>query len=147
MLPSNTGDIIRKYGFEWGGNWDAATPPDYMHMEFAGSPDEIPHILEQLGHRPTPSPTPHPIPHGDYPLPPGYYFGPLSGPAQSISGMYATDTNAERDAIKSIQNVVHVATDGAYGPRTEAAVKSYQATHGLANDGLVGPQTWAKMGL
>lgn len=34
------------------------------------------------------------------------------------------------------------ATDGNFGPRTEAAVKAYQQQHALANDGVVGPRTW-----
>src|SRR5215468_7602226 len=34
------------------------------------------------------------------------------------------------------------ATDGSFGPRTEAAVKAYQSDRGVAVDGVVGDRTW-----
>jgi peptidoglycan hydrolase-like protein with peptidoglycan-binding domain len=34
------------------------------------------------------------------------------------------------------------ATDGKFGPRTEAAVKAYQGERGVAADGIVGDRTW-----
>jgi peptidoglycan hydrolase-like protein with peptidoglycan-binding domain len=34
------------------------------------------------------------------------------------------------------------ATDGDFGPRTEAAVKAYQGERGVAADGIVGDRTW-----
>lgn len=36
-----------------------------------------------------------------------------------------------------------VATDGLYGPKTEAVARHWQSTHGLSVDGVVGPATWA----
>jgi peptidoglycan hydrolase-like protein with peptidoglycan-binding domain len=40
----------------------------------------------------------------------------------------------------------HLAVDGDFGPRTQAAVLAFQRSHGLAVDGVVGPHTWAALG-
>lgn len=38
-----------------------------------------------------------------------------------------------------------LATDGDFGPRTEAPVVRFQQTHGLAQDGIVGPVTFTRL--
>jgi 3D (Asp-Asp-Asp) domain-containing protein len=43
--------------------------------------------------------------------------------------------------VKQIQEWVHVAADGIFGPITEGAVKEFQRRHGLEVDGVVGPHT------
>ena len=40
-----------------------------------------------------------------------------------------------------------IASDGTYGPRTEAAVRDYQSRNGLEVDGIAGPQTQASLGI
>ena len=49
---------------------------------------------------------------------------------------------ARGDAVKIVQAKVGVATDGIFGPATEAAVRAFQRSHGLGPDGIVGPRTW-----
>jgi GH24 family phage-related lysozyme (muramidase) len=48
-------------------------------------------------------------------------------------------------AVREIQKVVKVISDGVFGPKTEAAVKAFQKAHKLAADGIVGPATWKVM--
>jgi len=45
-----------------------------------------------------------------------------------------------------LQQQLHLAADGSFGPSTKAAVVAFQAQHGLAADGAVGPETWAALG-
>jgi peptidoglycan hydrolase-like protein with peptidoglycan-binding domain len=60
----------------------------------------------------------------------------------------ATPTgNSRWEAITRLQAALHLPTDGAFGPETEAAVKRLQARHGLATDGVVGPATWSLIGV
>ncbi len=50
-------------------------------------------------------------------------------------------------ATRRLQEALHVAADGEFGPTTEAAVRHFQAAHGLEVDGVVGPSTWAALGV
>ena len=47
--------------------------------------------------------------------------------------------------VKKLQEKLGLASDGAFGPGTEAKVKAWQTANGLTADGLVGDVTWAKM--
>jgi peptidoglycan hydrolase-like protein with peptidoglycan-binding domain len=120
-----------------------------MHVECHLTPAEA--RAFGVGQKPPQKPPAKPAAPGiatDYPLPAGYYFGPLSGPNESISGMARNGSDAKyRPAIKRIQKVAAVPQDGMYGPNTIAAVKRWQAAHKLAADGLTGPRTWRAMGL
>jgi peptidoglycan hydrolase-like protein with peptidoglycan-binding domain len=51
------------------------------------------------------------------------------------------------DAVRRLQEALHVEADGTFGPETEAAVKHIQAQHGLTVDGVVGPETWSALGI
>lgn len=44
--------------------------------------------------------------------------------------------------VKILQNLLHIISDGNFGPKTEAAVKAFQKATGLVVDGKVGPYTW-----
>ncbi len=50
-------------------------------------------------------------------------------------------------AVRRLQEGLHVAVDGEFGPETEAAVRNLQEAHGLAVDGVVGPATWSALGV
>lgn len=45
-----------------------------------------------------------------------------------------------------VQLGAKIATDGDFGPNTEAAVRAFQRDHELSPDGIVGPNTWAALG-
>lgn len=47
------------------------------------------------------------------------------------------------DAVKFIQQQLHVKVDGDFGDKTHVAVEALQKKHGLLVDGIVGPKTWA----
>jgi peptidoglycan hydrolase-like protein with peptidoglycan-binding domain len=51
------------------------------------------------------------------------------------------------DAVRRLQEALHVEADGNYGPQTESAVKHFQSAHGLEVDGVVGPATWSALGI
>lgn len=79
-----------------------------------------------------------------FPLEKGWYFGPKSGPKESVSGYYS-----HRKDLKTLQrkllNLGYAevgAIDGYYGPKTEQAIKNFQKDKKLKVDGLAGVKTW-----
>lgn len=53
----------------------------------------------------------------------------------------------ERDAVKVLQQLLHLQVDGIFGPLTEEVVKQFQKEHNLTQDGIVGPKTWEALGI
>jgi peptidoglycan hydrolase-like protein with peptidoglycan-binding domain len=61
--------------------------------------------------------------------------------------VHASGSSSRTDAVRRLQEALHVEADGTFGAETEAAVKRMQAHHGLTADGVVGPETWSALGI
>jgi peptidoglycan hydrolase-like protein with peptidoglycan-binding domain len=65
----------------------------------------------------------------------------------SHTTVHTSGATSRTDAIRRLQEALHLEADGTFGPETEAAVKRMQAHHGLTVDGVVGPETWSALGI
>lgn len=137
-VPNGTGARLSHLGLEWGGDWSRASV-DRMHLELHMWPEEIGAIVGGSGGSGGGAGT------NTFPLPVGSYYGPYSGPAESISGSGRND-EPYRDGLARAQRMMQIDADGYYGPNTEAATRTWQAEHGLSVDGLIGPDTWRSYG-
>jgi glycoside hydrolase-like protein/putative peptidoglycan binding protein len=117
-----------------------------------------PGVLDAL-HNGTPPPAhypglPDPGKAPAWPLPPGNYFGPITGPAASHGGYYAY----ERGWVKEIQQALIRKgfvpgitdpdsgwADGIYEEPTCQAVVRFQHSAGFAATGDVGPREWPRL--
>jgi peptidoglycan hydrolase-like protein with peptidoglycan-binding domain len=70
---------------------------------------------------------------------------PVPTTAQTPPGHVGSTSPTE--AVRRLQEALHIQADGEFGPATETAVKHLQASHGIAVDGVVGPQTWSALGV
>ena len=73
-----------------------------------------------------------------FPLPAGWYFGPVDGPLESVSGYHGHATDLARWQAR-----VGLDPDGLYGDATAAAARRVQRAAHLDQDGLIGRLTWA----
>ncbi len=78
-----------------------------------------------------------------WPLPPGYYFGPKSGPRQSVSGYYSY-----RSALREWQQRMdirgwRIKPDGLYGDETKRVAALFGRQCRLRQDGLIDARLWA----
>lgn len=94
---------------------------------------------------PKPAPTPTPATTAPrFPLPAGYYFGPKSGPAQSVSGYYDHASDLIVWQKQMAKRGWHVTPSGRYDDATQKAADAFQVEKHLDHDGgKIGPQTWA----
>jgi hypothetical protein len=78
-----------------------------------------------------------------FPLAAGSYFGPKSGPAESVSGYYSHRDDLRQWQQRMAERGWSITADGLYGPGTADVARSFQAEKRLQADGLIGPVTWA----
>ena len=52
---------------------------------------------------------------------------------------------SQGELVAHVQTELGVASDGIFGPQTDAAVRKYQLSAGLEVDGIVGPSTWSSL--
>lgn len=140
---------------EWGGNW-GGSGVDAMHFEISGSSSTVASVAARLGGG---SSTPPPAGGAPgFPLPSGYYFGPLEGPTESISCMAPDGSDHQyRPALAQWQQRMmdrgwqecfsQYGADGMYGQTVAVSeagqcALQFQEQKGLTVDGLIGPQTW-----
>src|SRR5690242_1534599 len=69
-----------------------------------------------------------------------------SSAAASSSNATVLRPGSSGPAVERVQRLLNahgakLATDGDFGPKTEAAVKHFQSQRGLSTDGVVGPMT------
>lgn len=81
----------------WGGHWGRV---DQMHTQMGGSTynnERTAAFAEKLrnGYLNIYGP----MDPNEFPLPSGYFYGPLEGPVESISGEYETDSQAVKDGL------------------------------------------------
>ncbi|MGW9637424.1 peptidoglycan recognition protein family protein [Nocardiopsis alba] len=95
---------------------------------------------------PAPAPAPKPKPPTAtaprFPLPTGWYFGPRSGPAYSVSGYYSHRDDLRRWQRRMRDRGWTISVDGLYGPQTATVAQTFQKEKGLGVDGLIGARTW-----
>lgn len=84
-----------------------------------------------------------PVDPAAFPLPSGYYYGPLDGPEQSVSGQ-AGEPPSWIEGLRRWQTAAGIGAEGVYNAATAAKAREIQYRHGgLVVDGLIGPRTWA----
>jgi peptidoglycan hydrolase-like protein with peptidoglycan-binding domain len=159
--------FLEEAGFYWGGRYSGKTDP--MHFEFCLTPSQVPGrvtwvktLLAQLGvvpattpAQPAPSPAAPATPAAKpFPLPSGYYYGPKSGPNESVSNLVnpkpawlqgLKDAQARLNVHLTRANLPLLKVDGEYGDKTRSALVWFQRIRGLNDDGLLGPKTWASL--
>lgn len=102
----------------------------------------MPAYADQPAPAPAP-PRPAAQPAPPFPLPRGWYFGPRSGPRESVSGYHGNGHHLATWQGRMRARGWDVGVDGRYGPNTADVARRFQRGKGLAVDGLIGPATWA----
>ncbi|WP_374224577.1 peptidoglycan-binding protein [Micromonospora sp. C51] len=138
--------------------------PHTSHIHLSGHPDGDddgrPFGLASVMPKPKPAAgKPAPGPAIKFPLPAGYYFGPKTGPANSVSGHYGRKFAGHTDRYWLQRWAIQLGkrgwaigkgktwlrrhgNDGRWGPEYQALVKRFQADQRLTQDGKLGPRTW-----
>lgn len=157
---------------EHGWSTESNSDRDHTHVEWyrdtegnrQASLDRLVQLVDQVVAggpvaAPPPAGRPAPGPAIAFPLPSGYYFGPKSGPAYSVSGFYGRVFNGRTDAQWLQEWASQLArrgwsigvgktylcrygNDGHYGPEYAALATAFQRDQRIGVDALIGRQTW-----
>lgn len=117
------------------------------YATFCPGPNTVARILAAAGGAPAPAPKPgRPgVPAPAFPLPAGSYFGPKSGPVQSVSGYYSHREDLRRFMARLQERgytFPRSGIDGLYGDELAGNVLAFQRDKGLVPDRLIGEKTW-----
>lgn len=82
--------------------------------------------------------------HYDTKLAAAYAFHSKGAP-RTDSARPTLRLGGKGEAVKELQNLLGIAADGDFGPKTKASVIAFQKRKGLAADGIVGRGTWAAL--
>ncbi|MGV9868779.1 M15 family metallopeptidase [Rhodococcus koreensis] len=77
-----------------------------------------------------------------FPLPAGYFYGPLDGPAESISGRFETDLPSWKDGLKRWQNACGIPPTGIWDENTARAARALQVANSWPVSGFVYEGEW-----
>ncbi|SEB71112.1 MULTISPECIES: M15 family metallopeptidase [Rhodococcus] len=77
-----------------------------------------------------------------FPLPAGYYYGPLDGPAESISGLFPTDPQSWKDGLRRWQKTCGIPETGIWDTGTARAATALQIANGWPVTGYVFEGEW-----
>lgn len=127
------GQIGKKLGLEWGGDWKSPVDKPHFQLPDWGS---TPTMLKRLYSTPE------------------RFFATWKSDSTKSDGQFSDKDISMKTikkgstgkAVKVWQLIVGVSTDGDFGSITESATKKFQKAHGLTADGIVGNKTW-KAGL
>lgn len=97
--------------------------------------DPVPWIAARIGENTRPTPPP-------FPLPRGWYFGPRSGPQQSVSGYHGNREHLRVWQQRMKDRGWDIEPDGLYGDQTDRIAVAFQTEKGVYPDGLIGEVTW-----
>lgn len=120
----------------WGRVWNN---PDEMHYQIAGTPASIAPLAQRIrdGYLNLLAPE-KPRDPSDFPLPKGYYFGPLDGPMESVSGEWSGDSEQAKDGLGRFQAALGLPVTRKFDDATKRAGQAIQVGKGWQLDTLNG---------
>lgn len=138
----NTGLALFEGTILWGRVWNT---PDEMHYQIQGNAARIKEFADKLraGYLNIWA-TGDPL---DFPLPTGYAYGPLEGPAWCVSGQWESDSQAAKDGLGRWQEALGLPVTKIWDADTAKAatllqlVKGWPETPGLGR-GLIYEGEW-----
>lgn len=114
---------VALWGFKDGSHWDV--PDTFPYDVVLRAANEYAKLLGGTPATPPPPPDPD-----AFPLPKGYYYGPLEGPAESISNLFGTENPDWKAGLKRWQEAVGIPGTGVYDEATKQAALRLQREMG-----------------